>query len=162
MKLVIPTAKRKDDDELFKTLSEELPIGVCIMQDGKFCYVNSTFPIAIGYTVDELADKDSLELVVPEDREMVKQNTLRMLKGDLHSPYQFRVTCKNGSVVWVMATVKSIQYRGRRATLGNYMETTERKLMDEAVKDSEEKYKELANSITDVFFAMDGNLRYTY
>jgi len=162
VKLVIPTAKRKDDDELFKTLSEELPIGVCIMQDGKFCYVNSTFPIAIGYTVDELADKDSLELVVPEDREMVKQNTLRMLKGDLHSPYQFRVTCKNGSVVWVMATVKSIQYRGRRATLGNYMETTERKLMDEAVKDSEEKYKELANSITDVFFAMDGNLRYTY
>jgi two-component system NtrC family sensor kinase len=34
--------------------------------------------------------------------------------------------------------------------------------MEEAVKESEERYKELANSITDVFFAMDEHLRYTY
>jgi PAS domain S-box-containing protein len=162
MKLAISTVKHGDDDDLFKTLTQALPVGVCIMQDGKLCYVNSTFPIAIGYTVDELVGNDSLELVVPEDREMVKENTVRMLKGELRSPYQFRVTCKDGSVVWVMATVKSIQYRGRRATLGNYMEITERKLMDEAVKESEDKYKELADSITDVFFAMDENLRYTY
>jgi len=162
MKSVIYTAKCRDDDELFKTLSEELPVGVCIMQDGKFCYVNSTFPIAIGYTVDELVGKGSLEIVAPEDREMVKENTMKMLKGELRSPYQFRVTCKAGSIVWVMATVKLIQYHGKRATLGNYMEITERKLIEEAVKESEERYKELANSITDVFFAMDENLRYTY
>ena len=162
MKSVVSTVKCRDDDELFKTLSEELPVGVCIMQDGKFCYVNSTFPIAIGYTVDELVGKDSLEIVVPEDREMVKEDTMKMLKGELRSPYQFRVTCKDGSIVWVMATAKSIQYHGKRATLGNYMEITERKLMEEAAKESEERYKELANSITDVFFAMDENLRYTY
>lgn len=162
MKPVISTVKYRDDDELFKTLSEELPVGVCIMQDARFCYVNSTFPIAIGYTVDELVGRGSLDIVVPEDREMVKENTMKMLKGELSSPYQFRVTCKNGSIVWVMATVKSIQYHGKRATLGNYMEITERKRMEEAVKESEERYKELANSITDVFFAMDENLRYTY
>jgi two-component system NtrC family sensor kinase len=162
MKSVISTVKCRDEDELFKTLSEELPVGVCIMQDGKFYYVNSTFPIAIGYTVDELLGKGSLEIVVPEDREMVKENTMKMLKGELRSPYQFRVTCKDGSIVWVMATVKPIQYHGKRATLGNYMEITERKLIEEAVKESEERYKELANSVTDVFFAVDENLRYTY
>jgi two-component system NtrC family sensor kinase len=162
MKSVTAAIKSTNDDELFRTLSEELPVGVCIMQDGKFCYVNSAFPIAIGYTVDELVDRDSLEIVVPEDRDVVKENTIKMLKGELHSPYQFRVTCKNGSIVWVMATVKSIQYRGRPAVLGNYMEITERKRMEEAAKESEERYKELADSITDVFFAMDGNLRYTY
>jgi PAS domain S-box-containing protein len=121
MKSVTATIKSTSDDELFRTLSEELPVGVCIMQDGKFCYVNSTFPIAIGYTVDELVGRDSLEIVVPEGREMVKENTIKMLRGELRSPYQFRVTCKNGSIVWVMATVKSIQYRGRPAVLGNYM-----------------------------------------
>ncbi|MDH4269177.1 MAG: PAS domain S-box protein [Dehalococcoidia bacterium] len=162
MKSAISTAKCRDDDELFKTLSEELPVGVCIMQDGRFCYVNSTFPIAIGYTVDELVGKDSLEIVVPEDREMMKENTMKMLKEELRSPYQFRVTCKDGSIVWVMATVKSIQYHGKRATLGNYMEITERKLMEETLKENEERYRELADSITDVFFAMDERLRYTY
>src|SRR4030042_3050672 len=113
MKSVISRVKCRDEDELFKTLSEELPVGVCIMQNGKFCYVNSTFPIAIGYTVDELVGKDSLEIVVPADREMVKENTMKMLKGELRSPYQFRVTCKDGSIVWVMATVKPIQYHGK-------------------------------------------------
>jgi PAS domain S-box-containing protein len=130
VKSVTSTMKYRGD-ELFRTLSQELPVGVCIMQDRRFCYVNRTFPIAIGYAVDELVGKDSLEIVVPEDREMVKENTMKMLKGELRSPYQFRVTCKDGSIAWVIATVKSIQHHGKRAVLGNYMEITERKLMEE-------------------------------
>jgi len=39
---------------------------------------------------------------------------------------------------------------------------TEQRQAEEALKESEEKYRELADSITDVFFAMDSNLRYTY
>src|SRR4030043_25906 len=157
-----PTVKLINGEEALKILSEQAPVGACIMQDGRFRYVNPFFSSATGYTPEELVGKDSLEIVVPEDREMVKENTMKMLKGDLSSPYQFRVICKDGSIIWVMATVKSIEYHGKRATLGNYMEITERKRMEEAVKESEERYKELANSITDVFFAMDEYLRYTY
>ena len=39
---------------------------------------------------------------------------------------------------------------------------TERKRIEEALKQSEAKYRELAESITDIFFAMDEDLRYTY
>ena len=156
------TVERTSEEDVLRILSEQAPVGVCIMQDGKFCYVNSYFPVAIGYTADGLVGKDSLEIVVPEDKEIVMENTIKMVKGELLSPYQFRVTCKDGSIIWVMATVKSIQYHGRRATLGNYMEITGRKQIEDALKESEERYKELANSITDVFFAMDEHLRYTY
>jgi two-component system, NtrC family, sensor kinase len=162
MKLPGSTVKYGNEDEALKTVSEELPVGVCIMQDGRFCYLNVTFPLAIGYTVHELMGRDSMDLVFPEDREMVQENTIKMLKGQQLSPYQFRVTSKDGSIVWVMGTVKSIMYHGRRATLGSYMEITERKQMEEALEQQEEKYRELADSITDVFFAMDKHLRYTY
>ncbi len=162
MRSVTAPVKCASDDELFKTLTEEFPVGVCIIQDGKFCYINSSFPIAIGYKLDQLVGRDSLDIVVPADREMVKQNTINMLKGELHSPYQFRVVCEDGSIAWVVGTVKSIQYRGRPAVLGNYMEITERKQMEQATEEMQERYEELANSITDVFFAMDENLRYTY
>jgi len=156
------TVKLVNGEDVLKILSEQAPVGACIMQDGKFCLINSFFSSTTRYTPDELAGKDSLEIVIPEDRETVSENTLRMLKGELLSPYQFRVTCKDGSIIWVMATVKSIQYHGRRAVLGNYMEVTERKEAEEATKESEEKYRELASSITNVFFAMDEHLRYTY
>jgi len=156
------TVKLVNGEDVLKILSEQAPVGACIMQDGKFCFINSFFSSTTRYTPDELAGKDSLEIVIPEDRETVRENTLRMLKGELLSPYQFRVTCKDGNTIWVMATVKSIQYHGRRAVLGNYMEVTERKEAEEAIQESEEKYRELANSITNVFFAMDEHLRYTY
>ena len=156
------TIAQTNEEEMLKILSEQAPVGVCIMQDGKFCYVNANFPLAIGYTVDELLGKDSSEIVFPEDSDMVRENTIKMLKGELTLPYQFRVIHKNGSIVWVMATVKSIEYHGRRATLGNYMEITGRKQLEETLKEREERYRELANSITDVFFAMDDRLRYTY
>jgi len=162
MKSMKSTIERTDEEEVLKILGEKSPVGVCVMQDGKFCYVNSNFPIATGYTADELIGKDPLELIVPEDRKMVRENEIKMLNGELIPPYQFRVIHKDGSIRWVMEAVRSVQYHGRRAVLGHYMEVTECKQMEEALKESEENYRELANSITDVFFAMDEHLRYTY
>jgi PAS domain S-box-containing protein len=153
---------RTEIEGLFETLAEKSPVGVYIVQDGKFCYANPAFQSCIGYRENELVGMDSLEFVFPEDREMVKENAIKMLKGEVTSAYQFRVIHKTGSIRWVMESVSSIQYGGRRATLGNYMDITERKEAEEAPKDSEERYRELADSITDVFFAMDENLRYTY
>ncbi|UCF57651.1 MAG: PAS domain S-box protein, partial [Deltaproteobacteria bacterium] len=153
---------RTETKEWLKIPGEKSRVGVYILQDGKFCYINPSFPIVTGYSVDELIGRDSLEPVVPEDRKKVRENAIKMLKGKLISPYYFRVICKDGSTKWLMATARSIQFQGRRATLGNYMEITVRKQAEEALKESEERYRELANSITDVFFAMDDHLRYTY
>jgi len=157
-----PTIEQTGEEKVLEILVAQAPVGVCIIQDGKFCYSNYYFLNATGYTLNELMDKDSFEIVVPEDREMVRENTIRMLKGEVLSPYQFRVICKDGSIIWVMATVKSIQYHGRQAVLGNYMQITGRKQLEDALKDNEERYRELAGSVTDVFFAMDEHLRYIY
>ena len=162
MKSMSPTIEQTGEEKVLEILAEQAPVGVSIVQDGKFCYVNPYFSIATGYATDELIGKDSFMLIVPEDREIVRESTIRMLKGELLTPYQFRVTCRDSSIIWVMATVKAIQYHAREAFLGNYMEITGRKQIENALKDSEERYRELADSITDVFFAMDGDLRYNY
>ena len=156
------TIERIETEELIKLLGDNSPIGVCIIQEGKFCYINPTFLLFTGYREDELLGKDALDIVVPEDRGIVSENAIKMLKGEHSFPSQFRVACKDGNIRWAIETVTSIQYCGRQATLGYYMDITDRKLAEEALSESEERHRELANSITDIFFAMDHCLRYTY
>jgi PAS domain S-box-containing protein len=74
--------------------------------------MHAAFQNCIGYGENELMGMDSLELVHPEDREMVRENAVKMLKEELTSAYQFRVIHKTGSIRWVMESINSIQYRG--------------------------------------------------
>jgi PAS domain S-box-containing protein len=122
---------RKQMEELFKTVTNSSPVGIYILQDGKFQLANPQFQKLTGYSEEELAKIDSMNLVLPEDQGKVRKKAIKMLKGELSSPYQFRVRNKAGDTRWVIETVTSIPYRGRQATLGNYIDITERKQAEE-------------------------------
>ena len=128
---------------LYKILANSSPVGVYIAQDGKFRFVNPQFQKLSGFTKDELLDTDSLRLVHPEDREKVRENAVGMLKGNHLSPYEFRIISKGGETRWAMETVTSIFHDGKQATLGNFMDITERKQAEEALQESEERYRAL-------------------
>jgi len=140
-------AERTETEDLFETLASESPVGLCIIQDGKFCYTNPTFQHNTGYREDELLGRDSLELVVPEDRKMVRENTIKMLKGELTLPDQFRVIHKDGSIHWVVESVASVQYRGRRATMGTFVDITEHRQAEEALQAEKNKLESVVSAM---------------
>jgi len=72
--------KGTETENLFEILANKSPVGVCIMQDGKFCYINSYFSATTGYTLDELVGNDSFVIVFPEDREAVRENTANPIR----------------------------------------------------------------------------------
>ena len=137
--IIIDNTERKEAEELNKTLANSSPVGVYIVQDRKCQFVNPQFQKYTGYTEDELLGMDSLGLVHPEDRERVRENAVEMLKGKRLSPYEFRYIRKNGQTIWAMETVTSIHYRGKRATLGNFMDITERKQMERELQEKNEQ-----------------------
>src|SRR5208283_1401986 len=92
----------EDSNKLFKILAENSQAGAYIVQDRKFHYVNPSFLRFSGYTEGELLGADALSLVVPEDRDLVVQNAVQMLKGKLSSPYRFRISNKNGDIKWIV------------------------------------------------------------
>ncbi len=123
--------KVEEVEALSKTLCNSSPVGIYIVQDGKFQYVNPQFQRYTGYSEDELLGTDSLSLVLSEDRNMVRENAVKMLKGLRSSPYEYRVVIKSGETRWVMETVYPVHYQGRQAALGHYMDITERKEAEE-------------------------------
>jgi two-component system, sensor histidine kinase and response regulator len=149
---VMDISERIQAEELFETLSEGSPIGVYILQDHKFQYVNPELVKFLGYRREELVQTNQWKLVYPQDRPEVRASSTLMLKGERHNPYEYRIINKDGQIKWVMETVTSIQYRGRRAVLGSFMDITERKKSEVELYQAKEA-AEAANQAKSEFLA---------
>jgi PAS domain S-box-containing protein len=101
------------------------PIGMFIVQDRKFVFTNEEFQRVTGISASKLVGTHPLDRVLPEDREIVRENAIKMLKGELTSPYRYRIIRKDGQIRWMREGVVSVQYQGRRAALGHSVDITE-------------------------------------
>jgi PAS domain S-box-containing protein len=124
----------KQSRELFRILFYRSPIGTYIIQNGHFRLVNRQLAYILGYEEDELIGRPSLGFVLAEDRDTVRENAVSMLKGGCSLGYEFRVVNKQAKIKWVMETVVPIYYRRKRATLGSLIDVTERKQIEERLK----------------------------
>jgi PAS domain S-box-containing protein len=141
--------ERKQAEDLYNTLVKNSPVGIYIYQDGKYHFVNPQFQKVTGYSEDKLLDISPWELVHPEDRTRAKQSAVQMLKGISSSPYEFRVIDPNGRTRWAVETVSSINYNGKRATLGYFMDITERKQSEDRIRQAAEEWRRTFDSTID-------------
>jgi len=146
----IDISKTKETEELYKTLNRSSQICFFVVQDGKFVYTNPKGAQDSGFTADELAEKDSRIFIHPEDKEMVREKGIRMLKGEHSSPIEFRYVNKAGKVRWAIGLVTPIEYKGRPAVLGNYVDITERKMAEMELEHSREQLRDLTAHLQSV------------
>lgn len=116
--------RRKQMEEDLKQKWEALknaPIGIYIAQDARIVWVNQRFVRETGYEEKDLIGMEAMDLVVPEDRALLRDNMVRMLKGLSDHPYEFRaIYAGTRAERWVRGEVASTLYNGRRAVLGYY------------------------------------------
>ena len=130
----------RESEEMSRSMLENAAMGVYLLQDKKFLYVNPMFEKIIGYRSEELVGRETINFVHPDDKSAVRKKAAENLKGISNLPYEFRVLRKDGRQIWVMERVASIQYKGRRAVIASFMETTEHK---KAQVELEGAYEEL-------------------
>jgi two-component system NtrC family sensor kinase len=123
-------------EEFYRTVANNSLTAIYIVQDSKIRFVNPYLPSYSGYSENDLMGMDILDFVVPEDRERVREQAIRMLRGESRVPYEYRIIDKSGQTRWLVETVSSINYKGKRATLGTTMDITERKKMEQQLQDA--------------------------
>ncbi|MFO8010189.1 MAG: PAS domain S-box protein [Dehalococcoidia bacterium] len=160
--IVRDITERKEAEEMFARLAMSSQIGTYIVQDGGFVFVNPAFQKDLDLSEEELLVTDPLSIVHPDDREKVRQEATRMLKGESETGYEFRSIDKHGNQKYAFEKVTSIEYGGRRATLGSYMDITALKEAEVALRQAEGKYRNLVEQINEVIFSAteDGNITY--
>jgi len=123
------------EDELYKTLANNLQLGVYIAVDKRLQFTNFHLQEYTGYSRLEMLGMDPLDLVHPEDRDTAVSDAANMLKGLRFSPYEYRLVSKDGQVKWILETVVPIMFKGKRAILGNSIDITEYKTAKMSLQD---------------------------
>ena len=149
--------------QLFDSLFGITPNAIYVTQNAALQYVNHQFQSWTGYQRDELLGQDLLTLVIPEDRDAATENALMMLNGESLSPYEYRIVTKSGETRWVAETVTAIQYLEQQATLGSLTDVTERKRMERASRESDDRYRTLFESAEEGILIIDNDTdKFTY
>lgn len=143
----LESQQRQQREEIIDILRSSTPVGLFMVQDGKFRFVNENFREVTGSSPDELIGTDPMKLVLPEDREMLRENAVAMLKGERTTPYKYRIMTKDGDIRWVLEGVASVQYQGRRAAVGHSTDITERERAQEKMEEAYEQERKLRQEL---------------
>ncbi|MBI5584609.1 MAG: PAS domain S-box protein [Deltaproteobacteria bacterium] len=127
-------AQADESEQKFRALAEKSMVGIYLLQDGMFKYVNARFAEIHGYTIDELLHIGANQTVFPEDLHIVLENLRRRQAGEVKSlHYEFRIITKAGEVRNVEVFGSSTLYRGRPAVIGSLLDITDRKQTEEKI-----------------------------
>jgi PAS domain S-box-containing protein len=121
--------------------------GIYLVQDGKFEYVNPLFSGISGYAPEELLGSDSMDYIHPDDRDVARTKAIENLKGLNDLPHEFRFVRKDGQSTWILEKVASIEYKGRRAAIGSFMDISERKRIEEVLRQRSRELEQRTNQL---------------
>ncbi|UII31225.1 PAS domain S-box protein [Fulvivirga ulvae] len=133
------TDRKKAENELmeaetrFRTLVEKSLVGVYILKEGKYNYVNPAFADIFQYEPNEIVNELPIEaLIYPEDHNLLYKNIDSRFNRKADSiRYEIRGVKSNNEVVWTEIFGSLIPYQGGEAIIGTLIDITERKSFEE-------------------------------
>ncbi|MBN2499392.1 MAG: PAS domain S-box protein [Anaerolineales bacterium] len=123
----------EESEEKFKLISESSLVGLSIIQDGKFKYINEAMTEIYIYSRMEMMAwslKEMFNRVYPYDLETAKkllQPGRDITTGSIVDRYQYRIVTKSNEIRWVDVSKKTISYQGKPANLVATLDITKRK-----------------------------------
>jgi PAS domain S-box-containing protein len=132
----------KKSEIKYRTVIENANEAIIILQGNDFKYLNPKTCELTGYKEEELYSKSFLEIVHPDDQEMIIDKYFRRQNGEvLDEIYSFRVIGKQNDVLWAEIKPVIIDLEGEAATLCFINDITERKQVEDKLVSSEQRFR---------------------
>jgi PAS domain S-box-containing protein/putative nucleotidyltransferase with HDIG domain len=164
--IAIPWEALSREKQKLQLLVEKSPFAVAIIdQEGNYTYVNPKFTELFGYTLEDVpAGRTWFEKAYPDSER--KKEVLTAWFEDLRKypigenhPRVFPVTCKDGSEKLILFRTVTTEQGDHFIT---YEDITDRNKAEAALRENEEKYRAILESIEEGYYEVDhtGNITF--
>jgi PAS domain S-box-containing protein len=151
-----------ESESKYRSLVETGGAGVASIDlEGNLTFINQSLLGQLGYSEEEIVGKNFADFLHPEDGERVLNTFMEgVANPDLKPKLEFRLMTKDGQSMWYYTAPTSVitsgTLSGASAILANI---TERKQAEEALRQSEEKYRMLFDISADGILIADMETR---
>lgn len=128
--------------------------GIAIEKDNKIILVNDSFAKIFGYNrKEDLIGKSFVEMVADEDVKRISEY-LHLIRRKMDAPDRFEFLGKreDGTNMFFSTSVSEFELDGENYLVYLTRDISERKRSQQALRESEEKYRSLVENIDDFFF----------
>jgi PAS domain S-box-containing protein len=155
-------AQLRESKERYRVAIESSNDGVALFRGPGLIYGNRRYIDMFGYdSLEEAQQTDRFLKIHTDDREMVAEYTARRQRGEpAPSPYECKGIGKNGAIMHLEVSVANVTYLGEPAFLAYLRDITERKRAEEALMQSEKKYRSIFDNALEGIFQTTPDGRY--
>jgi PAS domain S-box-containing protein len=147
----------QNSEEKFRQLAENIHEVFWVMspETGELLYISSAYEQVWGRTCDSTYQNPMswMDAIHPDDREQAGLLVARQLAGEQITS-EYRITTPDGDEKWICARTSPVRDQAGKVVrvVGIAEEITERKHALQALQSSEEKFRQLAENIREVFW----------
>lgn len=136
----------RQSETMFRKITEKSIVGVYLIQDDLFRYVNPKMAEIFGFEVSGMVDKRGPEdVVLDEDWPLVEENLRKRISGEMESiNYRFRGLKPTGEMIHIEVYGSRTDYQGRPAVIGTILDITDRVKAEERLAQSENELRHLS------------------
>lgn len=127
-------------EEKFRSLVENALIGIYIIQDDKYIYVNPKYEDIFGYYKGEMNGRNAWDIVAPRFEMLVKENIRKRINNEIKTiQYTFKALKKDGTEIDVEVRGSTMLYNKKLSIIGTLQDITERLKAEQELRNSRQK-----------------------
>jgi len=150
-------ASKKESEKYFQTIFDTATDGILVadLENKKFAMGNQTICQKLGYSLEEIKKLGIKDIHPKKDFSYVLDQFERQVKGEFTLAIDVPMKKKDGTVFFADVNSRVVTLDGKKFLLGFFRDITVHKQTEEALKESEKRYRSLFETSRDAIMTLD-------
>lgn len=135
----------RESEERFHELADSTFEGIIIHDNGVILAVNQQIISMLGYSENEMLNKNFLEYIVIENR----KEAIKSIRSDFNITYDSVFRNKSGDLLEIEILTRPFTFKGRKVKVSTFRDLSFKKRFERTIEESEIKFRQLAENSSD-------------